>query len=154
MKDGRLSLQPRCSNIAFVHHVDQIDWELLQLIHLARSLVLPPGTPWKISYMKLQVAPFCLRCCLSSWPLEKSGWCRVLNGIDALLNALDFSINQMKHDHTPDQESKPHRKDGINHALGLAPIRGRRSFAGGGSCLVDVDFAARHSPHKLIITLP
>jgi hypothetical protein len=73
--------------------------------------------PALMGYVKLQVTPFCLRCCTSSWPPGNSGWWRLPTSIDALLNVLtcvgplmfDFSINQVKHDHTPDQESKPQR---------------------------------------------
>ena len=62
----------------------------------------------------------------SFWIPVKFGWCRDLHCIDALLNALncigplalDFKINQMHHDHTPDQESRPQRQDDIKEQHG------------------------------------
>jgi len=67
--------------------------------------------------------PFCLRGCLSP---KQTGWSRALFGVDALLNALncrgfqalDFCIDQVKHDQTPYQESNPQHKEELKHPHG------------------------------------
>ena len=76
-----------------------------------------------LTQMKLQVTPFCLRGCLSP---KQTGWSRTLFGVDALLNALncrgfqalDFCIDQVKHDQTPYQESNPQHKEELKHPHG------------------------------------